>query len=324
MRSRRTGRTRSGLSPALGLLLLSALWALASLRTELLPALGTDNLSSPAQAALFSVFAVVAASVARGRRVEFPRGRRAWACAGLGLFVVPAALVACAQDWVPSLDRVAVFSLTSVFAVVLEPYLQGSQPQQGRAALAGSLAAVAGILFVLGLDLPRSFRAAAALCVLLAAALGIAATLCMAVTLARRLAGRSILPMAAQAGAASAVCFAAAAAFAPHSASRWSVLQILGLLVIDIPALFLLFWLMRRLNASRMTVPFLLAPLFTIVAGTAVEPISPPVRAWLGMVLLAGGAGWLVFAPAEKTELEELDPLNALSAQSPRRPPPEA
>jgi drug/metabolite transporter (DMT)-like permease len=81
---------------------------------------------------------------------------------------------------------------------------------------------------------------------------------------------------------------------------------------------------MRRLNASRMTVPFLLAPLFTIVAGTAVEATRPPFRAWIGMALLAGGAGWLVFAPAGKTELEELHPLNALSAQSPRRPPPEA
>jgi drug/metabolite transporter (DMT)-like permease len=327
MKSRRTGRTRSGLLPALGLLLLSALWAFASLRAELFPAFGTDSLSPAArQAALFSVFAAVAASVARARRVEFPRGRRAWACAGigLGLFVVPDALLTCAQGWVPSLDRVAVFSLTSVFAVVLEPYVQGSEPPQGKAALAGALAAVAGILFLLALDIPRSFLAGAALCVLLAAALGIAATYCLAVRLARSLPGRSALPMAAQAGAASAVCFAAAAAFAPHSAWRWSALplQLLALFVIDIPALFLLFWLICRLNASRMTVPFLLAPLFTIVAGAAVEPTPPPFRAWVGMALLAGGAGWLVFAPPGKTELEELDPLNALAAHSPRRPPP--
>jgi drug/metabolite transporter (DMT)-like permease len=314
------------LSPTLGLLLLSALWAVASLRTELFPSLGIDSLS-PAlhQAATFFVFAAVAASIAVARRVEFPRRRQAWGCVciGLGLFVVPAALVNCAQGWISTLDRVAVFSLTPVFAVVLEPYLQDTAPRRGRAALAGALAAVAGILLLLPLDIPGSFGAGAALCALLAAAVSIAATNCLAVRLARKLAGRSSLPMAALAGAGSAVCFAAASVFTPRTAWRWSALpsQLLGLLVFELPSLFLLFWLMRRLAASRMTARFLIAPLFAILAGMALEPTSPPVRAWLGMALLAGGAGWLAFAPAEQTEVEELEPLSALNADSPRRPP---
>jgi drug/metabolite transporter (DMT)-like permease len=315
------------MSPAFGLLLLSALWAIASLRTDLFPSFGADSLSTAqGQTLLFSVFAAVAASIAVARRVEFPPRRHAWACVcvGLGLFVVPAALATCAQGWVPTLDRVALFSLTPVFAVVLEPYLQGTAPRQGKAALAGALAAVAGILCIFPLDIPGSFSAGAALCALLAAAVDIAAINCLAVRLARNLAGRSSLPMAAQAGAASAVCFGVAAVFAPHTAWRWRGLpsQSLGLLLFDLPALFLLFWLMPRLAASRMTARFLLAPLFTILAGIALEPTSPPVRAWLGTALLAGGAGWLVFAPAEKNRVEELDPLNALTAYSPRRSPP--
>jgi drug/metabolite transporter (DMT)-like permease len=145
------------MSPTFGLLLLSVLWAVASLRTELFPHFGADTLSSAqSQAALFAVFAAVAASIAAARRVEFPRKRHAWACAGIGvgLFVVPAALVACAQGWVSTLDRVAVFSLTPVFAVVLEPYLQGTVLRQGKAALAGALAAVAGILCLFPLTFP--------------------------------------------------------------------------------------------------------------------------------------------------------------------------
>jgi drug/metabolite transporter (DMT)-like permease len=327
MRLGRTGRTRIGLSPAFGLLPLSALWALASLRTDLLPHFGADTLSPvQGQAVLFCIFTAVAASIAVARRVEFPRGRRAWACAGIGfgLFVVPATLAAYAQDWVSTLDRVAVFSITPVFAVVLEPYLQGSLPRRGKAALGGALAAVAGILCLLPIDIPGSFRSGAALCILLAAAFGIAATNCFAVRLARNLAGRSTLPMAAQAGAASAACFAVAAGFGPRTEWRWSALwlQLLGLVVIDLPALFLLFWLMRRLAASRITARFLFGPLFTILAGMALEPTSPPVRAWLGMALLAGGAGWLAFAPVEEIEMEELDPMNALTARSPRRGPP--
>ena len=308
MRLCRTGGPGGGLSPAVGLLLLSALWAVASLRSELFPSLGADTLSSvQRQAAIFSVFAAVAASIAVARRVKFPRGRHAWACAGIGvgLFVVPAALVACAQGWISTLDRVAVFSLTPVFAVVLEPYLQGTALRQGKAALASALAAVAGTLCLFPLDIPGSFRAGVALCALLAAAISIAASNCLAVRLARNLAGLSTLPMAAQAGAGSAVCFAAAAAFTPRATWRWSALpsQLLGLFVIEIPALFLLFWLMRRLAASRMTARFFLAPLFAILAGMALEPTSPPVRAWLGLALLAGGAGWLVFAPEEITEV---------------------
>ena len=64
-----------------------------------------------------------------------------------------------------------------------------------------------------------------------------------------------------------------------------------------------------------------LLPATLILAGMALEPTSPPVRAWPGMALLAGGAGWLVFAPAEETEVEELDLLNTRTADMPRRPP---
>ena len=322
----RTERSRVDLSAAFGLLVLSVLWAVASLEKDLFPHLDAATVSpAQRQAVFYFVFAALAASVAVARSIEFPRGRYAWACAciGIGLFVIPAALVAWAEDWVSTLDRIAVFSLTPVFAVVLEPYLQGTPPRPGKAALAGALAGVAGVLFALPLDVPGSFRAGIALCALLAAATNIAATNCLAVRLARNLASRSFLPMAAQAGAGSAFCFAAAAAFTPGSAWRWSALssQLLWLLVIELPGLFLLFWLMRRLAASRMTARFLLSPLFVILAGMILYRASPPRRAWLGMALLGSGAGWLVFAPGEKKEAEELESLNAFKEASARRPP---
>jgi len=105
------------------------MWAADSLRGDLFPHFGVESLSTAQrQAALYSVFAAVAACLAVARRVEFPRGRSAWACAGVGLgfFVVPSALGAFVQDRASALDRVAVFSLTPVFAAVLEPYLQDS------------------------------------------------------------------------------------------------------------------------------------------------------------------------------------------------------
>lgn len=300
-------RTETGLSPALGLLLLAVLWAVSSLSSDLLPH-STGEMPGPMQrqAALFSVFAVLAAFIALARRLHFPRGRRALACAGtgLGLFVVPSILVFFAHGAISALDRVAVFSLTPVFAVVLEPYFEESPAGRGKAALAGAMSAVAGVLLVLPLDIPGSYRAAAALCALVAAAIAIAAANCFAVRLAHTLADGSILPMAALASAAGAVCFVVAGMVAPHAGWRWSglPLQLLPTFLLDLPALFLLFWLMRRLAASRMTARFLLAPLFTILLGLALVPALPPPRAWLGMALLAGGAGWLLLAPPEQTE----------------------
>src|SRR5689334_2022787 len=95
MRLGRRGRASTGLSPVLGLMVLSALWAADSLRGDLFPHFGVESLSSAQrQAVLYSVFAAVAACLAVARRVEFSRGRSAWACAGVGvgLFVVPSAL----------------------------------------------------------------------------------------------------------------------------------------------------------------------------------------------------------------------------------------
>ena len=227
MRLRETERKRTGFSPALGLLLLSALWAIAWMRSDLFPQLGADVLSTAqSQAALFSIFAVVAASIAFVRGIEFPRGHSAWAPAGIGvgLFVIPTGLVACAHGWVSNLDQIAVFSLTPILAVVLEPYLQDNDLRQGEGALMSALIAITGILCLFPLDLPNSLRAGLAWCALLASVFSIAATNCLAVNLARSLPERSTVPIAAQAAAASALCFAAAALFAPRVPWRLSVL----------------------------------------------------------------------------------------------------
>lgn len=303
MSPRPISHVRNSLIPALGLLLLSALWAMASLLPDLVPRDSASALS-PAlrQAALFAVFAAFTASAAAARRAAFPRGRRAWACAlaGIGLFVVPSLLANVTQAFVSSLDRVAVFALTPIFAVVLEPYLQDGSRPQAKLALPAALTALAGILCIFPLDIPGSLMAGAALCALIAAAAAVAAANCFAVNLACTLGEQSILPMAAVATATSAICFAAVAAFPPHPAlhSSLTATPLLALLLLDIPSLFLLFWLMRRLTASRMTARFLLAPLFTLLGGILLEQSAPPVRALLGMALLATGACWLVFAPA--------------------------
>ncbi len=206
---------RGGFSPAVGLLLLSALWAFGWLLPDLFLQSGATTISLPlGQAILFSVFAAMTWSVAAAQRLKFPRGRHAWKCAGIGvgLFVIPTSTAAFARGSISNFDQVAVLCLTPVFAVALEPYLQNTLPRRGKAALAGTLVAIAGILCLFPLETPSSFRAGAALVVLLVAAFALAATNCIAVRLASALPGRSGLPMAALAGGACAIYFAVIAA----------------------------------------------------------------------------------------------------------------
>jgi drug/metabolite transporter (DMT)-like permease len=324
MKSRQSDRPR--LLPTLGLLLLSALWAIGWLRTDLFPHSGLEIMSTAqGHAALFSIFAALAAFVALVRHVQFPRGRHAWACAGIGvgLFVLPAGVVACTQNWISELDQVVVFSLTPVFAIVLEPHLKDDAPRRGKNALAGALAAMAGILCLFPVNLPGSFRAVVAWCSLLATVIVFAVTNCLAVRLAREFPECSSLPTAALAGAASALCFAAGATFAPRSEWRWSELpnQLLWATLIDLPALLLLFWLMRRLSASTMAARFLLAPLFATLAAIALEPASLPARVLLGLALMVAGAGWIVFPRAETGDGEGLHSLSVTPDDLPRQRP---
>ena len=313
-------KLRAGLCPGLGLLLLSMLSAFGWLLPDLFPHTGVNAVSLPlGQAILFSAFAAMTASIAMVRRLRFPGGQRAWVCAslGVGFFVIPTSTVAFARNSVSNFEAVGVLCLTPIFAVVLEPYLQDCPPRKGKAALAGALVAIAGILSLVPLETPRSFRAGVALFVLLMTAFELAATNCVAVRLAVTAPGGSTLPMAALAGGATAICFTVIAAISRSSAWPSSALQgyLLKLFLVDLPGLFLLFWLMSRLAASRMTARFLLTPMFVVFAGLALVQTLPPIRALVGVLLLAGGSGWLVFAPGESGD-EELISLKAAIVES--------
>jgi drug/metabolite transporter (DMT)-like permease len=71
----------------------------------------------------------------------------------------------------------------------------------------------------------------------------------------------------------------------------------------------LLYWLMRRMSAARMTTRFVIAPLMANLIAMAL--FRPPfdVRTDLGLLLIVSGAGWLLFAHDEETETRR-GPLN--------------
>jgi drug/metabolite transporter (DMT)-like permease len=116
--------------------------------------------------------------------------------------------------------------------------------------------------------------------------------------------------MAAIAGATAAAGFATSAAIEGLVASgglterplwKWDTLppELAWSAAVGLPGLLLLFWLMRWISAVRMTTRFVLAPLFAALFGLVFLRPTMGLRIWLGLLLVAAGAGWLLFAPEE-------------------------
>ena len=91
----------------------------------------------------------------------------------------------------------------------------------------------------------------------------------------------------------------------------WSALtpELAWSAAIELPGLLLLFWLMRRMSAARMTTRFVLAPFMALLIGAVAMHPSLTLRTWLGMFLIGAGVGWLLLA-AEVEPEESALPLN--------------
>lgn len=279
---------------------LSVLWALGSLRGDLLPGLlrAADALPGLERQALeWAGLAAGTALVALAGRARWPRGRQALEAmlAGIGLLAAPALLVHAAAGWVDALTRVALFSLTPVLAVVLEPYLGAEDAAQGRGALLPALVAVAGVLCVFPVELPGGPQAGLAWGAVMLAAACAAAANCRAVRAAREAAEWRVAPMAALAAATAALTLGAASGCTERMVvPRGLAAEAVWLLLVDLPALLLLFWLMRRMTAARMTLRFVLAPLAASLASVALLRPEVSLRAAVGLGLMAAGAVWML------------------------------
>jgi drug/metabolite transporter (DMT)-like permease len=314
MSTHRPARTRPRPGPIAALLLLCFLWSLGSLRSDLLQNLTLHPLPPmEKQAVPFALLAVTAVLFAVARRTKWPRGQRLLppVLVGLGLFLAPAVLVSLTMQWVPELTRVALFSLAPVFAVVLEPHIGHVVGPQSKGALPAALAAVVGMLCIFPIEIPRSPAAGIAFGAVVLAAACVSAANCQAVRVVLRTPGRPIAPLAAIAGATAAVGLAASSVLMEQPFLRWDTLvsEAAWSAAFELPGLFLLFWLMRRMSAARMTTRFVLAPFVALLIGAVVlRPALTP-RTWLGLLLVAGGIGWLLLAPEEEPE-ESAQPLN--------------
>ncbi|WP_348262561.1 hypothetical protein P8935_22535 [Telmatobacter sp. DSM 110680] len=236
------------------------------------------------------------------RREQWPSGRtlRLSAAAGIGLFVVPAVLIAVAKDSIDDSTRLVLFSLVPIFAVVLNPHLGTSSSVQQRGSLAASLVAVTGTLFVFPLELPQTIATAFAFAGILAATASVAAANCVAARIASEPPAPSMLSFATVVTGSSALVLGALGALTEHHLPSATLVD--PWLALDLLALALLFWLMRRMTAVRMTTRFIIAPLLANLIGLAFLRPGVQTRGWLGLTLIAMGSGWLLLAPEDEPE----------------------
>jgi len=245
-------------APFAGLLFLCLLWSLGSLRIDLFPALDNPALPTMEKQALpLGLLAITSSLFAISRRTNRPQIRqiRSAILIGLGLFVAPAVLVSLSNQGISQLARVALFSLVPVFTVVLEPHISephisGTTSQQPRGALIATLLAVGGTLCIFPADVPSSLAAAAAFGAVVLAAACIATASCFAVKAAKEW---PMTTTAAIAGTTALVSLAVLGPLLEKEAWTWHGIgpELVWSAIVGLPALLLLFWLMRRMSASH-------------------------------------------------------------------------
>jgi hypothetical protein len=285
------------------LLLLCLLWAAATLRFDLFPRSTAGLQLSPMvhEAWTLGLFAGLGAVVALIRRTPWPQLREfaEAALVGVGLFVLPLLLTEFARPLVAESTRVGLFSLTPLFAVVLEPYFGSDAAGVQRGGFVAAIVAVAGTALVFPIEIPRSGASLLAFCAIVMSSACIAAANCRGVKACEQAHvwrgnfGTAVTVIAA-------LCLAAVAVIVPED--RATKLPLDAWTASDLFALRLLFWLMGRMSAVRMTTRFLIAPLLANVVGLVILRPHVELQAWLGLLLIGLASGWLLFGPNEPAE----------------------
>jgi len=290
-------------APIAVLLLLCVLWAAATLRFDLFPRHAAGLQLSPMvhEAAVLGLFASLTAVMAAFRKNRWPRGRGLAEAAMVGawLFVLPLVLTEFARANVDESTRVALFSLTPLFAVVFEPYLGGDGAAVRRGGFVAAMVAVAGTMLVFPIEIPGSAASFLGFCAVVASSASIAAANCRGVRACEK-AVDARLSFATVVTIAAAVGLAALSIIVPQD--RANALPLDAWTAPDLGALGLLFWLMARMSAVRMTTRFLIAPLLANVVGLAIVRPHVSWQGWLGSLLIGMASGWLLAGPDEPAD----------------------
>jgi len=273
-------------------------WAIPREMSDELPALEQQGI-------VFGVVGVIALLFA---------GRRGWSrnsglaygrlgAAAVGFFGAPMVVAEYARGSVPAVSRSALFALVPVVVVmvVAAGEAAGREERGARLFLIPALAGLGGLLLLLPLQFSDSTRGWAMLAVVGAAVVLVGLE---SVWLYRSLRGFGLADAIAVVGLANAVFLLVWSAvredFVWRGKGLTSVMSIGSL--VDLVEVGLIVWLLREMPPVRFAARYLVIPLFTVLESFVLMRPEWTVRMVFGTVLLAAGAGALLFWRAAEEE----------------------
>jgi drug/metabolite transporter (DMT)-like permease len=250
------------------------------------------------QGIVFGVLGAIALVFAGGRgwsRSRWPEYVRLGAAA-VGFFGAPMVITEYARGSVPAISRSALFALVPVVVVmvVAAGEAPGREERGARLFLMPALGGLGGLLLLLPLQFSGSTRGWMMLAVVCAAVVlvGLAS-----VRLYRLLRGFGLADAVAVVGLANAVFLLVWSAVREDVVWRGngvtSMMSIASL--VDVVEVWLMVWLLREMPPARFAARYLVIPLLTVLESFVLTRPEWTVRMVFGTVLLAAGAGALLF-----------------------------
>ncbi|MGD0445143.1 MAG: hypothetical protein ABSA39_14510 [Edaphobacter sp.] len=225
------------------------------------------------------------------------------AAAAVSFFGVPSVVAEYAQRSVPAISRSALYAMVPV-VVVLSVAAGGMGTAEERGArqfMVPALTGLGGLLLLLPLGIsgsPYGLLMLGLVC-LAVILVGVAS-----VWLYRLLQGVSFAVVVAVAGLANAVFLFYWSAVRGEMVWRWSgVTSVVSISsMVDVVEILLILWLLREMWPVRFTARYLVIPLLTVLESFVLMRPELTVRMVFGTVLLAVGAGLLLFLKAGEEE----------------------
>jgi hypothetical protein len=253
-------------------------------RAEGLPGLELQGLR-------YGLIGLVAFLFVRGR-VRFGRVGLGVVAAGVGFFGLPMVVGEWARVGVPEISRSALFAMVPVVVVMV--VAAGDEERGARRFLVPILVGLGGLLLLLPLEFSGSLRGRlmqSAVC------LAVVSVGLSSVWLFRLLRGlvlaEALAIVCLSNGVFLLVCSVVREEFVWRLSGLASVVSFSSL--VDVVEVVLLVWLLREMTPVRFAARYLVIPLLTLLESYALTRAALSVRMVSGLVLLASGAGMLLF-----------------------------
>lgn len=225
------------------------------------------------------------------------------AVASLGFFGVPLVVAQYAGSSVPAITRSALFALAPVVVVIVVAAgdMSAGEERGARRLLVPALIGVGGLLLLLPLEISGSLRGRLMVGLVGAAVVLVGVTSVWLYRLLREVKRAQGIALV---GLTNGLFLLTCSAFLEGMVWRWTDLRSIGSisLLVDGFEVLLIVWLLRVMAPVRFSARYLVIPLLTVVESFVVERPEVTVRIVCGTILLAAGAGALLFWKAKDEE----------------------